>query len=159
MMIRIVLAGLVIVVAGLAATYWFVCPCEQIPGGALSGETAVQHPADWSFTNDAARVPLCQIEVDFPITRSMNVNCMSVDSQLYVSCSGCADKVWAARAADFPAGRVRVAGNIYPVIYRRETSDINLDQIWSTRANKLGQQPSPRPDHWWSFHLAAPDPG
>ena len=32
--------GLVIflVAIGLAATYWFVCPCETIPGGPLAGE-------------------------------------------------------------------------------------------------------------------------
>jgi len=47
--------------------------------------------------NDINAVPLCQIQVDFPIPRSMNVNCMSTGDDLFVSCSQCAGKQWAAR--------------------------------------------------------------
>lgn len=144
---------LALAVAALA-TYQLVCPCDRIPGGSLSGEV-VAAPADWSFVNEKSSVPLCQIEVDFFITRSMNVNCMSIDQQLYVSCSQCAGKQWAARALEQPLGRVRAAGKVYDINYTRIIDEARLDRIWRARAMKFDREPKPRPNHWWSFQLGA----
>lgn len=150
------LVGGITLAAAIAAlvTYQFVCPCDRVPGGSLSGEV-VAAPADWSFVNDKATVPLCQIEVAFFIPRSMNVNCMSIDEQLYVSCSQCAGKQWAARALEYPLGRVRAAGKVSDIRYTRVVDDVTLDRIWHARALKFGRDPKPRPDHWWSFQLGA----
>ena len=149
--------GLVIllVAIGLAATYWFVCPCETIPGGPLAGEEVTQPVRDWSFVNDIGAVPLCQIQVDFPIPRSMNVNCMSTGGELFVSCSRCADKQWAARALEHPDGFIRAVGRVYPITYQRVTDESQLDTIWAARFTKLGREPSPRPGHWWGFRLSS----
>lgn len=153
MIIKAISALLFLAVIGATGTYWFVCPCETIPGGPLSGETANQPIEDWSFVNERDAVPLCQIEVDFPIPRSMNVNCMSPDGDLFVSCSRCADKQWAAQALEHPNGFVRAAGVVYPITYERVLDEAQLDAIWTSRLSKLGREPEPRPDHWWSFQL------
>lgn len=146
--------GVFVVLALVAAsTYWFACPCDRIPGGALRGEVVEAPIEDWSFVNDAAVIPLCQIEVDSPIPRSMNVNCMSVDDLLYVSCSGYADKLWADRALTHPQGNVRAAGKVHPIRYQRVTNADDLDRIWSARLAKTGAETAPRADHWWSFNL------
>lgn len=158
MWIRLFSGLLLLALLGLAGTYWFVCPCETIPGGPLAGGTAAQ-PSDWSFVNDIEAVPLCQIQVDFPIPRSMNVNCMSPDGDLFVSCSRCADKQWAARALEHPDGFVRAAGIVYPITYERVLDEAQLDAVWAARLGKLGREASPRPDHWWSFALSGRLPG
>lgn len=153
MILKTIGVVLLLAVIGAAGSYWFVCPCETIPGGPLAGETVTEPVQDWSFVNDIETVPLCQIEVDFPIPRSMNVNCMSTGGDLFVSCSGCADKQWAARALEHPIGFVRASGKVYPITYERVTDEARLDVIWAARLNKIGREPSPRPDHWWSFGL------
>ncbi len=154
-MIKWIAVSLAAVSLIVVASYWFVCPCETIPGGALSGDLVEVPVEDWSHVNDIEAVPLCQIEVDFPIPRSMNVNCMSVASDLFVSCSGCAEKQWAARALAHPNGYVRAAGRLYPIAYERVTDAGQLDAIWAARLNKLGREQSPRPEHWWSFSLTS----
>lgn len=158
MILKVLVSIILLALLVLGATYWFACPCDRIPGGPLRGDSVEQPISDWSFVNSADEVPLCQIEVDFPITRSMNVNCMSVDKLLYVSCSGCADKQWAARALTNPLGKVRAAQKVYPIRYQRITSEADLDRIWSARLRKIGAEPVERPGHWWSFHLAAVTP-
>ena len=157
-MLKFLIAVVLLVLVTLAGTYWFACPCDRIPGGPLNGEFVEQPVTDWSFVNNIETVPLCQIEVDFPITRSMNVNCMSVDNLLYVSCAGCAEKQWAARALTHPNGKVRAAGRVYPIRYRRVTNAADLDRAWSARLKKIGAAPTERPAHWWSFNLAAVQP-
>ncbi len=154
MIIKTFVAVLLLGIFAAAGTYWFACPCETIPGGPLSGEQVTDTVSDWSFVNDIEAVPLCQIQVDFPIPRSMNVNCMSAGGELFVSCSYCADKQWAARVLEHPDGFVRAAGLVYPVSYERITNDSHLDAIWAVRLSKLGREWSPRPEHWWSFQLS-----
>ena len=157
-MLKKFLAGLavlsVMALGVVIGGYFFACPCETVPGGSLRGQAVENRVQDWSFVNDRGAVPLCQIEVDFPVARSMNVNCMALEGSLYVSCSRCADKKWAARALTHPDGRVQVAGKVYPISYRRILPESDLDRVWRARAGKLGRAPSPRPEHWWSFHLA-----
>ncbi|MBO6557406.1 MAG: hypothetical protein JJ957_12960 [Pseudomonadales bacterium] len=146
-------AGAILLMSATAVSYWFICPCGVIPGGPLFGERVTEPVEDWSFVNDKAAVPLCQIEVDFPIPRAMNVNCMSTGGDLFVSCSGCADKQWAARALAHPNGIVQAAGKVYPITYERVTDEAKLDRIWAARLSKIGKDLSARPDHWWSFGL------
>lgn len=148
-MLGIITSGIVLA----ALTYWFACPCSYLPGGPLSGEDAAP-PDDWSFVNDVEQVRLCQIEVDFAIARSMHVNCMESEGNLYVSCSRCEGKQWSKRALSHPDGFVRAAGKVYPIRYIRVTGEDDLDRIWAARLTKLGREQSDRPDHWWSFNLA-----
>lgn len=153
MIIKVVLGLLVTLLLAASTTYWFACPCETIPGGPLSGELVRQPVDDWRFVNDIEAIPLCQIQVDFPIPRSMNVNCMSVNGELFVSCSYCADKQWAARALTYPDGFVRAGTKLYPISYVRVTNEQLLEQVWYARLSKLDTELIERPDHWWTFRL------
>lgn len=146
-----VVAGLI--VAGAAGTFWFACPCEVVPGGPLSGERVATPVDDWSFVNDAG---LCQMQVDAGIPWSLNLNCMSSDGLVFVSCSRCADKTWSQAALRNPHGYLRVARQVYPVQLRRLTDGGELDRAWSARVQKLGLSADlARPDHWWSFQLTS----
>jgi hypothetical protein len=151
------LIGLIVILIalGAAGTYWFVCPCETIPGGPLAGEEVAEGVMDWSFVNDVEAVPLCQIEVDFILPRSMNVNCMSSASDLFVSCSNCANKQWSARALSHPEGKIRAGGKVYPISYQRVTDSQDLDRVWLARLTKIGRDPVPRPEGWWTFNLVS----
>ena len=142
---------LVLVMVGAAGAFWFVCPCETVPGGPLAGERAPAAVTDWSFVND---VGLCQVQVDRGIPWSINLNCMSTAGQLYVSCSRCAGKGWSEAALDNPEGFIRVRETVYPVSLTRVIQSEVLDQAWAARIKKLGIDPSAeRPGHWWSFQL------
>lgn len=143
------LVGIALVAA--AAAFWFVCPCEQMPGGPLAGERAPAPVADWSFVND---VGLCQVEVDRGMPWSVNLNCMSSSGALYISCSRCAGKGWSSAALEDPLGYIRVRETVYPVRFTRLIDGAALDLAWQARARKLGlEDGTPRPDHWWSFQL------
>ena len=148
------LGGLALVgLLGLGLTFWFVCPCEVVPGGSLAGEMASDPVSDWSFVNDE---PLCQVEVDIGLPWSINLNCMSTEGQLYVSCSRCAGKTWSQAALDDPDGYIRVGPTVYPVTLTRLTEPAMLDVAWAARSAKLNRTDNaPRPDHWWSFQLTS----
>jgi len=129
-----------------------VCPCERVPGAYLFGEEATEPVADWSFANE---VPLCQLEVRSWRPHSINLNCMADTGVLYVSCSNCAGKAWSQTALTKREGRIRIGELVYPVALRRLQDDAELDRAWAARARKLAREPTPRPDHWWSFHLSS----
>ncbi|MEM1432494.1 MAG: hypothetical protein AAGG11_00390 [Pseudomonadota bacterium] len=148
--------GLVIVGGGI---YTSVCPCERVPGAWLLGEVAAEPVSDWSFINNRDEVPLCQLQVTTWRPHSINLNCMADDGRLYISCANCAGKRWSADALTHPAGRLRAAGTVYPVWLERVTDPGMLDRAWSARLQKIGREPSPRPDHWWSFELRHRQPG
>ncbi len=136
-----------------AGTFWFVCPCEVVPGGPLAGQQVSQPVADWDFVND---VRLCQMQVDVGIPWSLNLNCMASEGNAYVSCSNCAGKTWSQAALQDPRGFLRVEEQLYPVNLRRLTDAAELDVAWAARVKKLNLEPDlPRPDHWWSFHLTS----
>lgn len=156
MVMKIVVGILVVVLLGLGGTYWFVCPCERIPGGPLSGELAREPVTDWSFVNDREAVPLCEVQVKAMVPHSVTVNCMATEGALYVSCSRCEGKYWSGKALADPAGRVRAAGKVYEISYRRVTDGDELDQVWAARAAKVGRaEVGQRPDHWWTFNLTS----
>ena len=157
-----------IAVAGLLVTAflgWSIrCPCDRTPGGYLFGGNAEEQIADWSFAND---VPLCQIQVSTGLLPySINLNCMATSTgELYLSCGQCEAKGWASAVLDNSNARVRLDGTVYPVTAIRVLDPSELDRAWVARVAKLQVHNSPinpavpvgtpRPDHWWSFRLAA----
>ncbi len=156
MVVKIIVGVLLVAVLGFAGTYWFVCPCERIPGGPLSGEDVTESVDDWSFVNDRNVVRLCEVEVDAVLPHSVTVNCMSTGGALYVSCSRCDGKYWSSKALANPAGYVKADGRVYPITYRRVTDETELDEVWMARAAKVGMtEVRERPDHWWTFNLAS----
>jgi hypothetical protein len=124
-----------------------------MPGAYLFGTVEPEPVGDWSFAND---VPLCQMEIRTWRPHSINLNCMSADGILYVSCSSCAEKYWSNQALASQRGRVRMGDSVYPVTLRRVTDTDELELAWSARLSKLGmERATPRPAHWWSFHLTS----
>ena len=141
--------GAIAVVAGLG--YFFYCPCDRTPGGWLLGETVAEPVSDWSFVN---AVPLCQIQVGSWLPHSVNLNCMSSEGKLYLSCARCDGKFWSTVALEIPEARIRMAGKVYPVKVSRVEDSRTLDEAWIARAAKLGRPlDTPRADGWWSFRV------
>jgi hypothetical protein len=137
----------------LAAVSLGFGPCGPIPGGALRGERVSTPVADWSLANE---VPRCELEVRPEAPRSMTVNCMAWEGRLFVSCSQCARKRWAAMVEADARGRVRVGDRIHPVTLERVTDPSLLQAVWSARSRKLGQDDSTPPkDGWWTFELVS----
>ncbi len=150
---KILLSALVVIAVVGGAAFWFVCPCATVPGGPLAGEAAPAPVSDWTFVND---VGLCQVEVDRGLPWSINLNCMSSEGALYVSCSQCEGKGWSGAALDNPSGFIRVRETVYPVTLTRLIDSQALDVAWAARVAKLGLEPdTPRPGHWWSFQLTS----
>ena len=112
---------------------------------------------DWSFTNSLDDVPLCQIEVNAGLLpHSINLNCMSADGELYLSCASCDGKRWSTAVINNPAARLRAAGRVYPVTVTRVEDPATLDRAWIARASKLGRPiDTPRQDGWWSFRVVS----
>lgn len=143
--------------------YSAVCPCERTPGGFLFGERVNELISDWGFAND---VPLCQLQIRAGIRpHSINLNCMATPGgEMYLSCSQCETKYWAARVDEDEPAVMRLNGMTYPVILNRVTEPNRMDSAWRARVAKLqsfgGAPPNPRPDpnaqrpgHWWTFHV------
>ncbi len=139
---------------GVAAYWFFGCPCDRVPGGYLLGDESTEQVSDWSFAN---RAGLCQLQVDAIIPHSITLNCMAApDGRLFISCSQCEGKYWSGHALEKPAARVRIEGTVYPVALRRATDAAELDVAWTARAAKTGRgSDQARPDHWWSFELTS----
>ena len=136
-----------------AAGYLSFCPCGPVPGAWLFGDTHEGEVTDWSFINDREAVPLCQLQITSWRPHSINLNCMSSNEELFVSCSNCEGKSWSENALNHPDGKVRAGGVVYPVRLTRVTDAASLDVIWSARLAKINREAAPRPDHWWSFRL------
>jgi hypothetical protein len=150
----LVLAALV--VAGFL-TWFLYCPCERTSGGYLLGEEASEPVSDWSFANDMATVPLCQIQVDAGLLpHSINLNCMADGGELFLSCASCDGKRWSTAVLANPEARLRAGGIVYPVTVTRVTDPATLDRAWIARAAKRGQPTDvPRQDGWWSFRVTS----
>ena len=145
--------------------YSAVCPCERTPGGFLFGAAADGPVEDWSFANE---VPLCQLQIFAGIRpHSINLNCMSTQAgELYLSCSVCEQKYWAARVSKDESAVMRLNGVTYPVFLNRVETPSRMDAAWKARITKLqsfgggpyNPKPDPnaqRPDHWWTFHVTS----
>lgn len=144
-----IVVGLISLVA--ATVYLVSCPCGPVPGAWLFGDRYDAPVTDWSFVNDREQVPLCQLQVTSWHPQAINLNCMADAGALRVSCSNCAGKRWPAAALAHPAAWLRADGRLYPVALARVTEPAELDAAWAARLAKLERDPSPRPDHWWSF--------
>jgi hypothetical protein len=163
---RTALTGLVVLVAvalGGVAVWTATCPCNRMPGLVLLGDVQETPVTDWSFVND---IPLCQIQIYAGfIPHAVNLNCMATpNGDLFLSCSICSQKYWAARVGPNEPGRLRLNGRVYPVVLNRVKDPAVLDQAWAARVKKLqvhGEPPynpapppdAKRPESWWSFQL------
>ncbi|MEM9176555.1 MAG: hypothetical protein AAGC67_15130 [Myxococcota bacterium] len=127
-------------------------PCGPIPGGALAGSTTERRVDDWTFVNDLST---CAVEVRPDDPRSVTVNCMAYEGRLFVSCSRCEGKTWSAIALRETRGRVRVGDEVHAVALERVLDPALLDAVWAARLAKLGDDPAPRPEGWWTFELAS----
>ena len=140
-----------------------VCPCERTPGGFLFGKTADSPVADWNFVNE---VPLCQLQIYAGIRpHSINLNCMSTpEGEMFLSCSVCDTKYWAARVDGDEPGVMRLNGKVYPVKLNRVLDPDILDRAWLARITKLQNldadstnlppdQVAQRPERWWTFQV------
>ena len=150
------IAFALLVIGGITFAMWnLTCPCAQLPGGHLGGEEVDRTVSNWDFVNQTG---LCQLQVDTWRPHSINLNCMSDNGTLYVSCSNCASKSWSHTAQERGYGRLRVDGQVYPVSIMRVMGEHELDSAWTARVQKLRPDEipqQPRPDHWWSFRLAS----
>jgi hypothetical protein len=157
------LVVLVIVAAGGVGVWTTTCPCDRLPGFVLLGDVQAAPVTDWSFAND---IPLCQIQITAGvIPHAVNLNCMATpEGELFLSCSGCADKYWSSHVGAGERGRLRLNGRVYPVVLNRVLDEATLDRAWAARVKKLQVQgggpynPVPPPDakrsaNWWSFQL------
>ena len=122
-----------------------------MPGGPLRYVEQAQPVTDWRFAND---VGLCQLEVRGAVPWSINLNCMSTEGKLYISCAR-EVSIGPPRHCD-PRGRIAIGQKAYPVNLRRITDPAELDQAWQARAAKTGRGSNqPRAEHWWSFELTS----
>ncbi len=144
-----------ILLAGIAGfLYWFLnCPCERTPGGYLLGEESQENITDWSFVNE---VPLCQIQISAGLLpHSINLNCSSLQRELFVGCANCEGKRWAAALTEDGQARIRINDIVYPVSARRLLDPSEMDHSWLAMNTKAGRPTdTPRPNTWWTFHLA-----
>lgn len=145
---RLLLGGVLVALFSVFLVYFFYCPCERTPGGWLLGTEESTPVRDWSFANQA---PLCQIQVQRLLPHSVNLNCMSANGDLYLSCARCEGKTWSTYALSNPKARLRIGGTIYPVNLARVTDETKLDIAWQARAKKFARPAIPRQPDWWSF--------
>ena len=137
--------------------YWSLnCPCERIPGGYLVGEQSDEVITDWSFVNE---VPLCQLQTSaFFIPYSINMNCSSIEKELFVGCMDCETKRWGAALAAQGTARFRINGTVYPVAARRIQEPSAMDHAWlssSIKAARPLDTPRPPDNFWWTFQLTS----
>ena len=145
-------AGILLLIVGVAGTWFLYCPCERIPGGWLLGSEVAEPVDDWTFAN---AVPLCQIQVQTGfLPHAINLNCMASGGNLYLSCAQCEGKSWSTAAIANPAARLRLGDRVYPVTLTRIEDAATLDEAWRARESKLARDPErPREAGWWSFRV------
>jgi hypothetical protein len=154
---------LVIVAAAGVAVWTTTCPCDNVPGFVLLGETQETPVTDWHFAND---VPLCQIQISTGWgPHAINLNCMTTpEGELFLSCSTGTRKYWCQQVGQNQPARLRLNGIVYPVVINRVLDPAVLDRAWAARVKKLqvygggpfNPKPRPdakRPDAWWSFQV------
>ena len=155
--------GLVAGVIGFLI-YSSICPCDRTPGGFLFVDSSDGQVNDWSFANN---VELCQLQIYAGIRpHSINLNCMATpEGEMYLSCSVCDMKYWAAKVGENERGVMRLDGVVYPVYLNRITEPTEMDRAWQARVTKLQihggpgnpAPPSnaPRADRWWTFQVTS----
>ena len=152
----VIILAIPIVLVGVAGfLYWFfACPCERTPGGYLLGEESREVIADWSFVND---VSLCQLQTRvFYLPHSLNLNCSSMEKELFIGCMNCEGKSWGAALTEHGIARIRINDIVYPVAARRLMQPAEKDRAWLSSSIKAERQldtPRPPDNIWWTFHL------
>jgi hypothetical protein len=165
-----VVAGSALLLVVLGGGYWaWTCPCEGVPGLMVRGELHEEPVTDWSFANE---VDLCAVQIGVGWrSHAVNLNCMATPSgELFLSCSVGESKYWCPRVGPDHEGRLRLDGQVYPVVLNRVTDPSTMDAAWEARVRKLqspevqARQPpgssappldAERPGHWWTFHVAS----
>ena len=145
-----------------------VCPCAVTPGGVLFGDTVEEPVLDWNNTT-ANQENLCQLQIWAGIRpHSINLNCMATpEGELFLSCSVCDRKYWAARVGRDEEAVLRLGSLLYPVYINREEKPEIMDRAFRARVAKLQHTDietmvTPRPpldqerfDHWWTFRVSS----
>ncbi len=145
-----------------------ICPCALTPGGFLFGDWAESPVSDWNTTT-ANQEDLCQLQIWAGIRpHSINLNCMATpEGELFLSCSVCDRKYWAARVGTNENAVLRLGNLLYPVTLNRETDPATMDRAFRARVLKLQHTDletmvTPRPpldqerfDHWWTFRVTS----
>ncbi len=145
-----------------------ICPCATSPGGFLYGEQVDAPVTDWNLTT-ANQENLCQLQIWAGIRpHSINLNCMATpEGDLFLSCSVCDRKYWAARVGPDESAVLRLGELVYPVTLNRETDPAAMDRSFRARVLKLQHTDletmvTPRPpldqerfDHWWTFRVTS----
>tara|TARA_B100001029_G_C14673538_1_gene240805 strand:- start:188 stop:475 length:288 start_codon:yes stop_codon:yes gene_type:complete len=87
------------------------------------------------------------------------------EGELFLSCSVCDRKYWAARVGRNERAVLRLGGFLYPVYINREQDPEAMDRAFRARVAKLQHTDietmvTPRPpldqerfDHWWTFRV------
>mgnify|MGYP003321354587 FL=1 len=166
--VKLILGGgaACVLVAGVIGflIYSSICPCDRTPGGFLFGDSSDGQVNDWSFAND---VELCQLQIYAGIRpHSINLNCMATpEGDMYLSCSVCDMKYWAAKVGENERGVMRLDGVVYPVYLNRITEPTEMDRAWRARVTKLQihggpgnpapPSDAPRADRWWTFQVTS----
>jgi len=156
-------SALVLVAAVVIMVWTTRCPCETTPGFVLFGNVQHEPVTDWTFAND---VPFCQIQVSaYGLPHAINLNCFATpEGRLFLSCSACTRKFWAAHVGANEHAWLRLNGRVYPVILNRVTDPVLMDHVWEAREKKVmvyGGQPynpkprpgAKRPTSWWTFDV------
>lgn len=145
-----------------------ICPCATSPGGLLFGERIDTPVADWNDTAANAE-NLCQIQIWAGVRpHSVNLNCMATpEGELFLSCSVCDRKYWAAHVDGNEPAMLRLGNLVYPVTLNRETDSAVMDRAFRARTLKLQYTdletmvtPRPpldeqRPEGWWTFRVTS----
>ncbi len=120
-----------------------VDPEGQRPGLRLSGESAREFPADWSFTNEYREIAL-EVHAPYLLSHSLTIWCGSVGGQLYVAARDPETKRWPGWVARNPNVRLRISGRIYEAALVRLDATEEIDQVRGAYAAKYGL-PNPAP--------------
>jgi len=151
---RVLIGGLLAAITSFV--FWFLFgPFGTIPGGYLLGDESHEVITDWSIANE---VPLCQLQTNaFFLPHSINMNCSSLNKELFIGCMGCEEKRWGAALVNQANARFRIDGVVYPVVARRIMDTAEKDHAWLSSSIKAGRPldtPRPPDNIWWAFQLS-----
>ena len=90
-----------------------VDPQEQRPGLRLSGDLAINEPANWEFLTPGTLIYV-QTDTWYGIPHSVTTTSFVHAGQLYVPCRECAGKRWSNLVARNNLVLVKVQGTLYP---------------------------------------------
>ena len=120
-----------------------VDPAGQRPGLRLSGESAREFPADWSFTNEYREIAL-EVHTPYRLSHSITIWCGSMDGRLYVGARDPETKRWPGWVARNPDVRLGIGGRIYEAALVRLDQPDEIERLRGAYAEKYGL-PNPAP--------------